>query len=50
MLDEADVMHGLEALRDEAAPVVVVEMESPKMVRHLGYGLVGTILERLNGT
>ena len=50
MLDEEDAANGLEALGAAAAPEVVVEMESPSMVRHLGHGLVGTVLERLNGT
>ena len=50
MLDEADLVHGLEALGGAANPEVVVEMEAPSMVRHLRHGLVGTVLERLNGT
>ena len=50
MLDESDVVHGLEALVDAATPYVVVDMEAPFLVRHLGHGLVGTVLERLNGT
>ena len=50
MLDEADAVHGLEALVAAAAPEVMVEMEAPSMVRHLGHELVGAVLERLNGT
>ena len=50
MLDEADVVHRLEALGAAAAPEVVVEMGALSMVRHLGYGLLGTVLEQLNGT
>ena len=50
MLDEADAVHGLEALGSAAAPEVVVDMEAPSMVRHVGHGLVGMVLERLNGT
>ena len=38
-------MHGLEALGAAVAPEVVVEMEAPSMVQHLGHGLVGTALE-----
>ena len=48
MLDEADVVHGLEVLGAAAASEVVVDMEAPSMVRHLGHGLVGTVLDRLN--
>ena len=50
MLDEADAVHGLEALGAVAAPEVVVDMEALSMVRHLRHGLVGVVLERLNGT
>ena len=50
MLDEADVVHELEAMGAAAALEVVVDMEAPSMVGHLGHGLVGTALERLNGT
>ena len=52
MLDEADAVHGLEVMgaAAAAAPEVVVEMEAPPMVRHIGHGLVGTMLDRLNGT
>ena len=50
MLDEADVVHRLEALGAAAAPEVVVEMGALSMVRHLGYGMLGTVLEQLNGT
>ena len=49
-MDEADAVHGLEALGAAAAPEVMVEMEAPLMVRHLGHELVGVVLERLNGT
>ena len=50
MFDEADAVHGLEGMGAAAAPEVMLEMEAPSMVRHLGHGLVGTVLERLNGT
>ena len=50
MLDEADAVHGLEALGSAAAPEVVVDMEAPSMVRHVGHGMVSMVLERLNGT
>ena len=50
MLDESDVVHGLEALGAAATPYVVVDMEAPLVVLHLGHGLVGTVLERLNDT
>ena len=49
MLDEADAVHGLGALGAAVVPEVVVDMETPYMVRHLGHGLVETALERLNG-
>ena len=48
-MDEADVVHVLEALGAAAAPEVVVEMEASLMVPHLGHGLVKTLLERLSG-
>ena len=41
-------MHGLVVLGALAAPEVVVDMEAPSMVRHMGHGLVETALERLN--
>ena len=50
MLDEADVVHGLGALGDAAAIEVVVDMEAPSMVQHLGHGLVETELDQLNGS
>ena len=50
MLNEADAVHGLEALGALAVPEVMVEMEAPSMVRHLGHELVGEVLEMLNGT
>ena len=50
MLDEADSVHGLEALGAAAAPEVVKETETLSMVQHLRHGLVGTVLEKLNGT
>ena len=34
MLDEADAVHGLEALGAVAAPEVMVEMEKPSMAKH----------------
>ena len=43
-------MHGLEALGAGTVPEVVVEMEALLMVRHLGHGLLGAVLERFNGT
>ena len=49
-MDEADAVHGSEALGSVVAPEVVIDMEATLMVRHLGHGLVGTVLERLNGT
>ena len=49
MLDEADAVHGLGALGAAVVPEVVVDMETPYMVRHLGHGLVETALEMLNG-
>ena len=48
-MDEAYAVHGLETLVTAAAPEVMVDMEAPSMVQHLGDGLVGTVLERLNG-
>ena len=49
-MNGVDAVHGFEALGDSAAPEVVVEMESPLVVQHLGHGLVGKVLERLNVT
>ena len=49
MLDETDTVHGLGALGAAAAPEVVVYMEALSIVRHLGHGLVETLLEWLNG-
>ena len=49
-MDEVDVVNWLEALGATAAPEVVVEMEAPSMVRYLRHELVGTVLDRLNGT
>ena len=43
-------MHDLEALGAVTVPEVVIEMEALLMVRHLGHGLLGALLERLNGT
>ena len=43
-------MHGLEALGAATVPEVVVEMEALSMVQHLGHGMLGTVLEWLNGT
>ena len=43
-------MHDLEALGAAAVPEVVVEMEALLMVQHLGHGLLGTVLGRLDGT
>ena len=37
MLNEADAVHGLEALGAAAAPELVVEMEAPSMVQHMGH-------------
>ena len=48
-MDEANAVHGLEALGSAAAPEVGVEMEETSMVRHTVHGLVGTVLERLTG-
>ena len=50
MWDEADAVHGLEALGAASAPEAVVDMEVRLIVQHLGHGMVGTVLERLNGT
>ena len=49
MLYEADSVHGLGELGSLAAPEVVVYMEAPSMVQHMGHVLVETALERLNG-
>ena len=49
MLDEIDAVHGLGALVATDAPGVVIEMEVPSIVRHMGHGLVEIALERLNG-
>ena len=49
MLDEADAVHGLDALGSAAALEVVVEMEAPSMVRYMQHGMVGTMSDRLNG-
>ena len=49
MLDEADAVYGLGDLGAAAELEVVLDMEAPSMVRHLGHGLVDTVLERLNG-
>ena len=49
MLDEEDALHGLGAMGAVVAPDFVVEMEVPSMVQHLGYGLVETALDQLNG-
>ena len=42
-------MYGLGDLGAAAELEVVLDMEAPSMVRHLGHGLVDTVLERLNG-
>ena len=49
-MDEADTVNGLGDLGDADTTEAVLDMEGPSMVKHLGHGMVGTVLERLNGT
>ena len=44
------MVHRLKVLGDTAAPEVMVDMEALLMVQHMVYGMVGTMLEWLNGT
>ena len=49
-MDEADAVDGLGALVAASALEVVVDMEYPSVVNHLGHRLVETALERFNGS
>ena len=50
MFEEAEAVQGLGSMGAAAALEVVVYMEVSSMVQHLGHGMLGTVLEWLNGT